>query len=80
MMLERDRLAHTLFQPVSLRSPEGRSALRDLVVLYKDDCRVVYQPVLKLISSCCPVSSCARPIQRLVSPFPFQLLLYSPLT
>lgn len=80
MMPERDRLARTLFQPVPLRSPEGRSALRDLIALYKDDCRVAYQPVLRPISGYCPVSSCARPIQRLVSPFPFQLLLYSPLT
>ncbi len=80
MMPERDRLAHTLFQPVPLRSPEGRSVLRDLIALYKTDCRVAYQPALRPISGCCPVSSCTRPIQRLVSPFPFQLLLYSPLT
>ena len=71
MMPERDRLARTLFQPVSLRSPEGRSALRDLIALYKDDCRVAYQPVLRPISGCCPVSSCEQRIQKLVSPFSF---------
>ncbi|KAH7317422.1 hypothetical protein BKA65DRAFT_600074 [Rhexocercosporidium sp. MPI-PUGE-AT-0058] len=64
MMPERDRLARTLFLPVPLRSPEGRSALRDLITLYKDDCRVAYQLVPRPISGCCPVSSCARPIQR----------------
>ncbi|KAI1293100.1 hypothetical protein F5Y03DRAFT_402698 [Xylaria venustula] len=59
-MPERDRLARTLFLPVPLRSPEGRSALRDLVALYQDDGWVAYQPVLRPISGCCPVCPVAR--------------------
>jgi len=80
MMPERDRFARTLFRSVPLRSSEGRSALQDLIALYENDCRVAYQPGLKPVSGCCPVSSCARPIQRLDNPFPFLLLFHSPLT
>jgi hypothetical protein len=49
---------------IPLRSPESRSALQDLIALYKDDCRVAYQPVLRPISGCCPVPGCLQQIQK----------------
>ncbi len=39
-MPERDRLAYTLF--LLMPSPEGISAMRDLIALRTDDSRVVY--------------------------------------
>ncbi|KAK0611658.1 hypothetical protein B0T14DRAFT_413287, partial [Immersiella caudata] len=42
MIPERDRLADTLVLAVPLRSPEGISALEDLIALLKNDSRVAY--------------------------------------
>ena len=68
MMPERDRLARMLFLPVPLRSPEGRSALRDLIALYISNSRVAYQVVLRPILGFCPVPSCGLEIQKWVNP------------
>ena len=43
MMPERKRLARTLFLRVPLRSPEGISAMRDLIALRTNDSRIAYQ-------------------------------------
>ena len=68
---ERDRLADTLALAVPLRSPEGISALEDLIALLTKDSRVAYQQVFQPIKGptegqgpVCPVPSCAREIGR----------------
>jgi len=62
---ELDRLARTLSLRVSLRSPEGISALRDLISLRKNDCRVAYQQVLRPTEDgCCPVPSCQQNMEE----------------
>jgi len=43
----RDRLASTLFLCVPLRSKEGRSALRNMIKLYKGNPKVTYRPSLR---------------------------------
>ncbi|KAI1371263.1 hypothetical protein F4677DRAFT_435972 [Hypoxylon crocopeplum] len=48
----------------ALRSPEGISALRDLIAHRKADCRVAYQEVLQHIDGCCPVPSCCQEMER----------------
>ncbi len=63
MVPERDRLARTLFQRVSLRSPEGISAMRDLIALRTNDSRIAYQEVLRPTGSRCPVDSCRREME-----------------
>ena len=45
---------------VPLRSTIGQSVLQDLIALYKNGCRVAYQPVLRPVQGRCPVSGCAR--------------------
>ncbi|KAB5581217.1 hypothetical protein GE09DRAFT_1021124 [Coniochaeta sp. 2T2.1] len=60
MMPERDRLSRTLFLRVSIRSPEGRSAMQDLINLRTQDSQVAYQEVLKPNKGCCPVGYCGR--------------------
>lgn len=42
----RDRLALSLFLRVPLRSEEGRNALRDMIILYKENPKVAYRPSL----------------------------------
>jgi len=64
MVPERDRLARTLPLAVPLRSPEGISALRDLIALLKNDSRVAYQEVLRPIEGCCPVPNCGKVIKE----------------
>jgi hypothetical protein len=64
MVPERDRLARTLPLAVPLRSPEGISALQDLIALRTNDSRVAYQEVLRPIGGRCPVPSCARKIEE----------------
>jgi len=64
MMPERKRLFHTLSLRVPLRSPQGISALRDLITLRKSDCRVAYQDVLKPKHGCCPTPSCEIDMER----------------
>ncbi|KAK3935061.1 hypothetical protein QBC46DRAFT_424220 [Diplogelasinospora grovesii] len=65
MMPERNRLAHTLFLGVPLRSPEGTSAIRDLIALRTNDCRAAYQEVLRPINGCCPTASCGQEMKRI---------------
>ncbi|OBT38904.1 hypothetical protein VE00_10781 [Pseudogymnoascus sp. WSF 3629] len=60
MAPERDRLANTLLLAASLRSPEGISALRDLVALRTNDSTVAYQEVLRPVKGCCPVPTCSE--------------------
>ncbi|KAB5550744.1 hypothetical protein GE09DRAFT_1033211 [Coniochaeta sp. 2T2.1] len=64
MMPERDRLSRTLFLRVSIRSPEGRSAMQDLINLRTQDSQVAYQEVLKPNKGCCPVGSCGRQMRE----------------
>jgi hypothetical protein len=61
---ERDRLADTLELAVPLRSPQGISALEDLLALLKNDSRVAYQQGFRPIEGRCPVPSCARDMER----------------
>lgn len=69
MMPERDRLARTLFLKVPLQSPEGMSAIRDLIAFRTNDCRVAYQESLRPVksrnlSSRWPVLSCNQKMER----------------
>lgn len=64
MVPERDRLANTLPLAASLRSPEGISALRDLVALRTNDSTVAYQEVLRPVGGCCPVPTCSEKIKE----------------
>ncbi|KAI0431734.1 hypothetical protein F5Y09DRAFT_340281 [Xylaria sp. FL1042] len=65
MVLEGDRLADTLALAVPLRSPQGISALQDLVALLVDDSRVAYQDVFRPAEGRCPVPSCAVEIESI---------------
>jgi hypothetical protein len=64
MVPERNRLARTLPLAVPLRSPEGISALRDLIALRTNDSRVAYQDVLRPIEGRCPVPTCGLEIKE----------------
>ena len=64
MVPERDRLANTLPLAASLRSPEGISALRDLVALRTNDSTVAYQEALRPVGGCCPVPTCIEKIKE----------------
>jgi hypothetical protein len=64
MQPERDRLARTLSLRVPLRSPEGISALQDLIALRTNDCRVAYQDALRPVDGRCPVPSCDQEIEK----------------
>ena len=62
----RDRLASSLFLNVPLRSPQGRNALQDMISLCKDNPPIAYRPSLQPDNGHCPVSHCARKMERLV--------------
>ncbi len=64
----RDRLASSLFLNVPLRSSQGRNALQDMITLCKDNPRVAYRPSLRPENRHCPVSQCARQMDRFVYP------------
>jgi hypothetical protein len=64
----RDRLASTLFLHVPLRSKEGRSALHDMIALYKDNPKVAYRPSLRPNHGHCPVAKCAQEMDTFVLP------------
>jgi hypothetical protein len=64
MMPERKRLFHTLSLTVPLRSPEGISALRDLITLRTSDYSVAFQDVLRPVDGRCPVPSCRMEMER----------------
>ncbi|KAG9244994.1 hypothetical protein BJ878DRAFT_420194 [Calycina marina] len=66
MVPERDRLARTLPIAAPLRSPEGISALQDLIELRTNDSRVAYQEVLRPIGGCCPVPTCGQEMKDIV--------------
>ncbi|KAK3939116.1 hypothetical protein QBC46DRAFT_365016 [Diplogelasinospora grovesii] len=63
MMPERDQLLNTLFCVAPLRSAAGISALKDLIALLKDPCRVAYQPTLRPTQGRCPVPNCAEELE-----------------
>lgn len=69
----RDRLASSLFLSVPLRSPQGRSALQDMITLCQDNPRVAYRPSLRPEGGRCPRSRCAREMDRFVYYFLFDL-------
>jgi hypothetical protein len=58
----RDRLADLLFVKAPLRSPEGVSAIKDLMSLIKDDCKVAYQEPLRPLSGMCPTPGCKKKV------------------
>lgn len=66
----RDRLASSLFLHVSLRSPQGRTALQDMITLCRDNPPVAYRPSLRPKDGCCPVAGCARKMERYVACLP----------
>ncbi|KAK0641769.1 hypothetical protein B0T16DRAFT_431464 [Cercophora newfieldiana] len=53
LMLERDRLASTLFETATLRSLTGLSALCDMVALCEKDAEVEFRPGLEPGKCCC---------------------------
>ena len=63
----RDRLASSLFLDAPLRSPQGRSALQDMIMLCKENPRVAYRPGLRPKNGRCPVAKCAQDMDRYVS-------------
>ena len=65
----RDRLASSLFQHVSLRSPQGRIALHDMITLCRENPQVAYRPSLRPVNGRCPVPSCARTMIKFVFPY-----------
>ena len=65
LMPERRRLSQALFQSVPLRSSGGIAAIKDLITLRTDDCRIAYQDVLRPSGNRCPVSSCNIDMERL---------------
>jgi hypothetical protein len=67
LMPERKRLASSLFLPVTLRSPEGRCALSDLISLCVQDSRVVYQTSLQPKMGNCMVEECGLYMNRLIT-------------
>ncbi|KAK0707790.1 hypothetical protein B0H67DRAFT_495372 [Lasiosphaeris hirsuta] len=64
MMPERERLSHALFSISPLRSPEGVSAIKDLLSLLKSNCRVAYQPSLRPRQGKCPVPHCGVDLEQ----------------
>ena len=67
LMPERNRLASYLLLPATLRSPEGRCALADLISLCTQDSRVAYQSSLQPKMGNCPVPKCLLHMDRLVT-------------
>ena len=65
---ERDRLATSLFLPITLRSAEGRAAVQDLVALCAQDRQVAYHPSLRPHTDRCPLPTCATELGRSVMP------------
>ncbi|EZF37596.1 hypothetical protein H103_07933 [Trichophyton rubrum CBS 288.86] len=57
-MPERKRLSKLLFMPVSLRSPEGRQAIKDMVTLCQKERAVSDHPALMPENGRCPVTKC----------------------
>ena len=66
----RDRLASSLFLHVSLRSPQGRTALQDMITLCTDNPPVAYRASLRPKDGRCPVARCARKMERYVACLP----------
>ena len=60
LMPERDRLASKLFLVAPIRSDEGRSVLRDMITLCRQDAEVPFRPGLEL-EKC----SCLNPNRKL---------------
>lgn len=58
LMPERKRLSKLLFMPVSLRSPEGRQAIKDMVTLCQKERAVSDHPALMPENGRCPVTKC----------------------
>ena len=62
----RDRLAELLFLNVSLRSPEGRVALQDMITLCKENPKVAYRPSLRPVDGLCPTIMCGKEMDTYV--------------
>ena len=60
----RDRLASLLFLEAPLRSLEGRRALEDMISLCRENPQVAYRPSLQPEDGRCPVSGCAKEMDR----------------
>ena len=77
LLPEQARLASSLFQPVELRSANGRRALQDLIALCKQDSRVVHRPALRLKDGRCPSPECSIEMKRSVAlPIPVYVSAY----
>ncbi|KAH8800740.1 hypothetical protein F5884DRAFT_535563 [Xylogone sp. PMI_703] len=59
----RDRLASSLFLNVTLRSEDGRRALRDMIALCTEKVEVAYRPSSHPENGCCPV--CGQEMDRI---------------
>ena len=62
----RDRLASSLFLDAPLRSPQGRGALQDMIMLCRENPQVAYRPSLRPKNGRCPMAKCARDVDRFV--------------
>jgi hypothetical protein len=71
----RDKLASLLFLKVPLRSEEGRSAIRNMINLYKENPKVAYRPSLQPKNGHCPEATCALLMESFVIPPKTQLPL-----
>ncbi|PSN60122.1 hypothetical protein BS50DRAFT_507169, partial [Corynespora cassiicola Philippines] len=65
MVPERARLASTLLLAKPLRSPEGISAMQDLLMLLESDSFVGYQDSLRPVDGRCRVQSCSEPMRNI---------------
>ena len=60
----RDQLASLLFLEAPLRSTEGRRALEDMIRLCRENPQVAYRPSLRPKAGRCPISGCAKEMDR----------------
>ncbi|KAM7183345.1 hypothetical protein V8F33_013652 [Rhypophila sp. PSN 637] len=66
IMPSRSQLADLLFLKALLRSPEGVLAIKHLISLIKDPCKVAYQPSLQPLQNPgrCPSTGCEKNIEK----------------
>ena len=70
LMPERDRLASNLFLVVSIRSGEGRSVLRDMIALCRQDAEVPFRPGLEPEKCTCLMADHKLELDRFVISLP----------
>ncbi|QKX60504.1 uncharacterized protein TRUGW13939_07649 [Talaromyces rugulosus] len=62
---ERRRLSSSLFLEVAPRTPEARTAWQDMEALARRRTPVVDIPGLEARGNCCPVTACAKPLEKM---------------